>query len=421
MLANRTRRADRRIVNFVQLYGSADSEGQVGSERRIRCEAARCHRGQTHLVVLYNNMSYRGKCKKMNIYYVIFIIVILLSIIEYFKLLPLHDKYLIFLLSLAYSFFIGLRYGGVDYWEYYNALVINHFHFENGFGLISFFAKILTNCNAAVFLFTAFFSVIIRFNIYRKYCPYFGVALLVYMSTYFYLDFGQIRNALSASIMLASFAYLEKNNTLMCCVIIFIAAQVHSIAYAGFFLPLINWLYFKKKKHLFFLMASLGVIVFIVLFFERALGSYLAQFALIFHTPNVGYIYNKIAYYSNPDTSRSMGAGLGIIKMLGTLLIFTLFYKKANKMSCIYKISYVSYAIGVFSWFIFFDLSTFAYRFLNFFSTGEALLWSCVIKSFNANVRIIFFIMFILFYSLLFVKLFSGNEYISWLFINPDW
>lgn len=352
----------------------------------------------------------------MTYYYFLFSGTLFLSICSYFKLSPGKNK--IWFLSLLFLFviFVGLRKGGVDYWGYYAVFQDNPFHFEKLFGGIVFVSSVLTGDVVFGFLSIAFLSIYLRFRTYEKYSPFFLFSVLIYMYTYFLKDMGQIRHALIASLFLFSFAFLADKKYLIYFLIVLVASQIHSFAYIGLLLPAVTWINPENPKTRVFFVSFI-VIAFVISWRLPGLGhsfvNYIENTASSF---NDTYISKKIIGYASSKYANVTSFGFGFLRVFLIFLLGTFFYGKASKYSRIYHISYVSYTIALVLLLVLRDFAILAGRSCEFFSTGEAIIITCVLKSLKPQERNLLFLFFVFSASAYFyLAVQSLGEYSNWL------
>lgn len=347
----------------------------------------------------------------------VYVFVLGLAFFDFFKLIPLRSVLFFCIISLFFVFFIGTRYGGIDYWGYYYVLAENPFHMEKGFGVIAFVSKFLTQSDAGVFLFAAAIAVFTRFSVYKRYSPMFGVSLIVYMTLYFTLDLSQIRNSLAAAFFLASFVFLSKKKMAYYYFLIFISASMHTIGFIGLILPLFSRLRFENVRLRWILFFTAFCLFCFFAFYGGLINRFLEILDGVTFLEQY-YIYRKMFGYAGTKHAKEMILlGFGGLRLFLNLLIFTWFFEDAKVYSSIYRSAYVAYFIGVLFWMATSDFGILSYRMMHFWGAGEAILWPCVLKSFAPMKRFLFFMVFSVAMSLLFLKIISNfPNYSNWLF-----
>jgi hypothetical protein len=173
------------------------------------------------------------------------------------------NKGISILLNIIVFLVAALRYNSIDYisyWRYYNIVTgfSNPIIFyktpltdisrggvfvEPGFVFLAFLVRTLYN-HFFVFVFIfALLSIFLKYYIYSKYSPFLILSILLYFSdSYFWLDIGQIRNALSSILVLYSIFPSIKREKMKFIDIIIIAMSIHIYAFVGIFIYFIPYI-----------------------------------------------------------------------------------------------------------------------------------------------------------------------------------
>ncbi|MCL1950264.1 MAG: EpsG family protein [Turicibacter sp.] len=164
------------------------------------------------------------------------------------------SMYLVAILAL----FAGLRYWiGFDFDNYFNMFrdtptirgLFTYWHVlgvERGYFILNSVIKTMGMQVNGVLVVMAVATLIILMKSFQKYTPYPLMALLLYVSRFFFVrDMGQIRASLAAAIVLFSLRYLQKRETWKFFLTIFIAFLFHRIALVGILLYIFQ-LIFRK-------------------------------------------------------------------------------------------------------------------------------------------------------------------------------
>lgn len=158
-------------------------------------------------------------------------------------------------------FVVGFRYASIDYFAYeelFNNATFEDFSFPfftsrpgtTGMEFIwasfsSLFNLIGLPYTAWVF-FVALVSLSVKFYYFKKYTPYYLLAIAIYISMGFIKDLGQSRNGLAGAILLFAVRPLIERSFIRFFFVVFIAFGVHVFAVVA--LPL-YWFYGICRKH----------------------------------------------------------------------------------------------------------------------------------------------------------------------------
>lgn len=221
----------------------------------------------------------------MEIYFYTYFLLLVLFYLTKIKIFREIKNYVWFLLYFFFLIFIGFRFEVGGDWNQYlkifetfdTSSITNIFITRNefGFNLIIFFVKTL-NLEFVHFNFICSLIVlsIIFFYLSKQYDPFLG---LVIIYTIFLIIFvmGFARQSLSASLIILSIYYLQKNRIILSYLIIFISATFHTSAL--FFLIiyplnlLINIKNYNNKIYIFLFFSFIGISLY---FFLRQLDIY---------------------------------------------------------------------------------------------------------------------------------------------------
>lgn len=339
-------------------------------------------------------------------YFVLFFVFLCTSFIFHFN----HNKYFVnFIYIVLVSFlifFVGFRFESVDYYAYmdvWNKVSFNYLGFpfySSGGGttgneflfatLISLFKE--NGLSFVLFLFfIAFLSVGIKAYYFKKYSPYIFLSLVVYLSTLFFKDMGQIRNALAASIFLFGIKPLVERNIFKFSVVSLVAFGIQSFAFIGFFVyffyPVVNKRYAPYILLIIsFFISLMGGLANKVLF----LASYFPE--SMFVRANSYFNASEPLYYHALNIS---------------FFAFSFLFLNYRKLICnknIYLNGLISYFVfSVMLYFAFFDFPVVAGRILELLSySALSILLPAMIYTFHGYKRHVLFIISILYCSLLF-------------------
>lgn len=298
-------------------------------------------------------------------YYLFFAILLSFVLCQYAlnKDIPDSLKYFIFLFFIL---FIGLRVDSVDYvgyksiyegisfknisWPLYsgNRVTGREFLFAT---MISIFK--LIGLPFQVFIFSiALLSVYLKFSFFKKYSPYFLLSVLIYMTMMFFKDLGQIRNALSASILLFAAYFLKDKNPVRFIFAVFAAAGFQVFTFVALPLYLLHR-YFSQSRFLYSLL-SLSLLI--------ALTGGITQYILPFFEVFGDKFYSKVANYYFGEKNIDIDFSLFNTLHLGLAYAFVALRSKIKDHNEIFRSLVTMYAYGVSLYFFFFDFSMIAGR-----------------------------------------------------------
>ncbi|WP_144775906.1 EpsG family protein [Marinobacter maritimus] len=210
---------------------------------------------------------------------------------------------------LAVSFFlvlylvIGFRVDSIDYVSYKSIFEkVNFSQFsipifnsnEGSSGREFLFAssvslfKLLNLSFESFIAFIAFLSVFIKFNIFWRNSPYFWLSVLIYLSFSYFKDLGQIRSALSATILVFSFNQIVSRKFHYYIIYVIIAAGIQIFLIFAVILYVFHW-YFHRYLKLFLLFFSLFLPDLIFYIYEYSADFIRALNPFIFYKIN-GYM-----------------------------------------------------------------------------------------------------------------------------------
>lgn len=260
----------------------------------------------------------------MGIYYVIWGIVSILSLIEVsiFQKKNYRELYvgIIFLLWTMFVLLTGFKGNvGADY-ESYQELYKSASSVGNSSvePLFWFWMK-LFSCFSFSFpifwLVTALFNISLKIYIFRFFTPFVSVSILIYLvGLFFERDFDGIRQGLSIGLCyLACMLYLKGKKAIVYNAVIASAVLIHYTSIFFFCLPLLAKIHIKKNIICSFLLVGLWEIVYEFDFMSVVFD--------VIGTSNI--LYGKLYDYLQSDFySRSVGVNLGLIFRIIVLFLF---------------------------------------------------------------------------------------------------
>ncbi|TDQ09910.1 EpsG family protein [Pedobacter metabolipauper] len=305
----------------------------------------------------------------------IFLFLTVISILDVVKC-PVNLRVLLLIFSgLILVLTAGLRYGDRDYLNYIEIydLVAKLFvdfdaalvHGEPGYLMLNRIFKTMGIGVTGVFLFMAFCSVGLSLNFFRKYTPYFLIALLIYFSHVFLLrDMVQIRAGLAASISLYALTYVEKRRFWPFIIIILLAASFHG---AVLVMILVYVAYPYSIRH--------PLVIKILVITGFLAGLILKASLLEYLITNVFNVPALVLYLAEPEYFASLGL-LNIVLLKNVILILFLIYYKDVIAEHVphFQVYLLSLAIGIFWLSTFNNFAILAARVATYLSNVEHIL-----------------------------------------------
>lgn len=269
-------------------------------------------------------------------------------------------RWLVFLLLyIGLVSFAGFRYASVDYFGYkrlfyntsFNNFSIPFFTGSQGTSGQEFIwasassAFNLLGLHFSVWVFfVAFISISIKFYCFKKYTPYFLLAVAIYITQSFIKDMGQLRNGLAGALLLILVFPIIKRNVFQFFLLVALAFGVQ--AYAIVALPL-YWIYpffIRLKYCLILLLVSLSI----VSFYGGVSDLILSILGAIPFVPD--RILLKVEGYSARDVAQvSIASVTGVTYVL--IAILAILFKE--------KIHFKSRLLSAFSMFHFYGVALF--------------------------------------------------------------
>lgn len=302
--------------------------------------------------------------------------------------------------------FIGFRFESVDYygymeiWDKVNFYYVGFPFYNSGGGttgnefifatLISLFKE--AGLGFVFFLFfIAFLSVGIKAYYFKKLSPFIFLSLVIYLSTSFFKDMGQIRNALAASIFLFGIKPMVDRNILKFSLVTLLAFCVQSFAFIGFF---VYWFYPIVNKR------YVPYIFLIVSIFISLIGGVASKFMFV-----ASYFPTAMSDRAGSYFSTSEPLYYHVMNISFFILAFLfLIYRKAICSVNVYLNGLIAYFVFAMAlYFVFFDFPIVSGRVLELLCFNSlSILLPVMISVLRGYKRYIFYIGTILYCSLLF-------------------
>jgi hypothetical protein len=306
-----------------------------------------------------------------------FIVLILSSVIDLFRIQDIIKKIIFYFLGFAMIIFASFRYGDRDYLNYirYYEWInpINNFNYyelknvEIGYLLLNSIYKYFNLNYIFLFATISLFSIGLFINYFKDYKYRFSALLIYFSHLYLLRDLMQIRAGLAANILLYSYRFILNRKFYPFISIVFLASLFHYAALI--FIPfyyLYPWLV-KNYRISYILLGSF------------ILGFLLNQDVLrfIFYKLGIERINVYLTYGS--EEFKELGL-LNPVLIKNGLLFFMIYLKKDILIEKIDRINVFLVSIGIATaWLATFNnYSLFAGRTATFFSTIEAILLPCV-------------------------------------------
>lgn len=213
--------------------------------------------------------------------------------------------------------------------------------------------------------FVALVSISIKYHLFKKFTPYYLLALVLYISLWFSKDLGQIRNGLAAAILLFSVEPLVKRQFFRFALVVFVAFGIQ--AYAIIALPL-YWFYSicKKRSGL----IALGLIAMSVISLKGGVAEITLQTA-----KNIGFIPPGIVHKLEGYTASSSGrisflTYTGFVYLIFAFL-FLYFKDRLLKLPSHFFALAVIHIYSMYLFLFFTGIDTVTSRSLNLFSSSS--------------------------------------------------
>jgi hypothetical protein len=318
-------------------------------------------------------------------YYVVFSLLLLFSIIGFFKTGSYTKFFASAIAFILLVLFASLQGGGYDYDNYCeifkgilhddNIFSFNKgtsFYFvEIGYRILVKFASMICGHPTFMFFLTAFSSVFINFYCFKKYSPYIFLTIILYFAHTFLLrEMIQIRAGLACAICLYSLIYIEQKKILKFTLCILIATSIHIGAIAFFLAYVFCQMNFSAFK------------LWVILLIAITIGMYMPLGALLHWLPN-----EKMMIYANsPYATKSLGifTNITIIKSLFFTVTGLIYYNKMMKLLPHFRILFQTYFISLLLLLIFNDFFITG-RIATFFSVTEVIIVPSYLLLFKQN------------------------------------
>ena len=269
--------------------------------------------------------------------------------------------------------------------------------------LLNVFIKSISDNYFILFLFIAFFSIILNFLSYKKYTKYYFVSIILYVSFFYYFrELGAIRAGLAYSIVLYALQYIEKKQIKIFLIFNFIAIGFHYTAILALFAyPLYHYINWNKTK--FLIILFIGILSNIL---------HLSNFVLNLIPQNSSFIiFQKIiSYQKDSGLVYSLGFDLTNIKNILLISIFIIFYNFLSYKIRYFNIIFFIFFIGSIFRIFFSDFGILAARSATLFLTVEPILITYIIYLLKDKYLKVLLIFIIILYSY-FQLYFSFNKY----------
>ena len=324
-------------------------------------------------------------------YYIFSLPCILAAVVSFNNKIDRVFRLLFLFFIVFYVLIVGLRFGSVDYFNYediYYKTSISDFSFPffdsnsgtTGNEFIYATATVVFKYFGLPFqvflFFVALVSISLKFYIFKTYSKYFALSVLVYLSFNFTKDLGQIRNALSAGIILMSIIFISSRRPLGFYFSIFIASGIQIFAITA--LPL----YIIHNNRFRFHILIVGLTVAMALPIIGGVMPFLIKFLEQLSGPVISKV---IGYYNNSQSIDGVDPyGVGNIFRLFMILWLLCFFRKDLKRNPFSDASLTVLCYGVLLYTLLYSVSIFSYRANEAFSS---LTLAIVLPFFVASIN----------------------------------
>lgn len=256
------------------------------------------------------------------------------------SLLTKKNKVIGFLGFLVLAFLMGSAdprtttdYPAYEYYYNYGGLTGN-FYFEKGYSLISYF---FYKCgfNYQTFrIIISFLGFLILFLGVKRFTNNIAFFSFVYGITLFFNDATQVRNFLMISLVIFALSFLVKNpqkkDYLICCLIIILSGEIHSLGFLFIIVPFLNMIDINKlKKYYNLIIIITATIIIFSLMLRRQIVRIILWLVSYINTRQ-GLSYRILTKYSNNQLgSRNILIICGIV-MVSVAILYIAFYLLNN-------------------------------------------------------------------------------------------
>jgi hypothetical protein len=281
-------------------------------------------------------------------YWIVYAFVIFIWVVSHLLNVKKVESILFVISYIVILFVVGFRKDSNDYQSYatiyYSVLSGGEFDFyrysvgdggiENGFALlIKLFGNLSLGFEAFIF-FIAFLSITIKFYCFRKMSNDAILSILVYLSfVLFWKDLGQLRNGLSASLILLAALYWSRSNSVKYFGSVLVASSIHTVGLFGLSLTFLDK--FRSKTFLF----GLVIMSFIVAVYG---GLITEPLKYLFYELNI----NDPRIIGYLQTKHSLGSTAFSFTLLNFLALSLFFIAVFDKMKSVN--GYVSILVPMF-------------------------------------------------------------------------
>jgi len=311
----------------------------------------------------------------------------------------------------------GLRYGDRDYYNYvdiyesssklFAEFDTTDIHGEPGYLFVNRICKTVGIGTVGLFMIMSFSSVFLSLNFFRKYSPYFLVAVLIYFSHVFLLrDMMQIRAGLAASISLYALPYIERRRFLPFLLLLVSAALIH--AGVLILIPLyIAYPYYLKHKSSVKYLVAFGFVLGLIL------NAGVIQY-LITRFLNIPAV---TIYLEDPEYFASLGL-LNIVLVKNLILFcFLIYYRKEIEEKVVhFDVFLLCFAVGVFWLSAFNHFAIVAARLATYFSNTEHILLPALF--FTRINRFVLWVVIVVYCIVMFASKFEIFKEMTYIFLR---
>jgi hypothetical protein len=331
------------------------------------------------------------------IFYYTFLLISFFAILEVLKI-KLFNKRIIYGFFIVYLIlFAGFRPGvGYDFDSY--LLIFNNFsilsfavgNIELGFLSLMFLSKELSDDFNIFLLLVATISIIVKFQVIKKYSPYLFISVLLYFTQEFLArDFGNIRQGLAIAFTAYSVQYAYERELFKFLILLFIATLFHTTAIVFI---IIYFVHGVKLSHIF---------IFISIFLAFVFGQILDtnNIVYILSLINNEYILTKLSdYTSQTDYSSALGITPGLFQRILIFSIFVLYERVFIKQTVYYYLIRNISFIGILFFLFFNSFEIVAARGSYYFRFFDVIIIAFIVNMIkDINYKIIATILIILY------------------------
>lgn len=312
----------------------------------------------------------------MELYLTGFIVTYLCALISLDKYLPEKiGKYLSVFLFFSLLVFCSMR-GGIDrdHQSYINiyGYILNgtNYLIEPTFYFFTYISHFFLESSLLLFLLYAFIACSLKFYIFRKYCIFPVVSILVYYCNYYFLhEMTQIRVGVSIALAIIGINFWVQGYKKYFWPFLFLSFLFHFSALVFLIVPFVPLRRIRNKELLVYL--TIILISYFLFFVKFGLAKFFSYIP-------IGFVQEKFIAYSQKASLGNVEAvnvfsSLQLIK-ISVIFLVHFFVPRNLKNNSFFNIMFRFYIYSCICWVMFFDIPAFAIRLSELFGFAEVFI-----------------------------------------------